>query len=117
MLELNGIVERHVGPIADARHSFGDAGTMKGLLVGAGFRDVQVGTLAHDVQFADGGLFARLNAMAAIGMSEKGKAMTEAQRGELAGQIAGESQEVIAKATRNGRFVLPLSAIVATAHA
>ena len=116
MLELNAVVERHVGRIVDSRHSFGYANALKRLLVEAGLNDVTVGTLAHDVKFADGGLFARLNAMAAIGMSEKGKAMNEAERGELAGQIAAESQEAVAKATKNGTFVLPLTTIFATAH-
>jgi SAM-dependent methyltransferase len=114
--ELNAVVERHVGRIDDSRHGFGDANALKQLLVEAGFGDVHVGTLAHDVQFADGGLFARLNAMAAIGMSEKGKAMSEAERGELAGQVAAESQDVVARATTNGMFVLPLATIFAVAH-
>jgi hypothetical protein len=43
--------------------------------------------------------------------------MSEAERGELAGQVAAESQDVVAKATKNGMFVLPLTAIFATAHA
>ena len=79
-----------------------------------GFGDVIVETVAHDVRFADGAVFARLNAMAVIGMSEKGKAMSEGERGELAGRIAADSEEVIAKATRAGMFVLPLSSNVAT---
>jgi ubiquinone/menaquinone biosynthesis C-methylase UbiE len=116
MVELNAVVERHVGPIVDLRHSFGDAGALRHLLVEAGFSDIHVGTLAHDVQFADGALFARLNAMAALGMSDKGKAMSEPERGELAERIAGESRSVIDKATKNGMFVLPLTAIVATAR-
>ena len=74
-------------------------------------------TLAHDIQFADGGLFARLNAMAAIGMSERGKTLNDGERGELASEIAAESQELIAAATRNGMFVLPLATLVATGHA
>ena len=53
--------------------------------------------------------------MAVIGMSDKGKAMNEAERGELAGRIATESEDVIAKATKNGTFVLPLSTNIATA--
>src|SRR5262249_38876735 len=116
MLELNAVVGRHVGQIVDSRHSFGDAKALAHLLIDAGFRDVSVGTLAHDVQFADGALFARLNAMAAIGMSDKGKAMSETERGELAGRIAVESQEVIVRATKNGMFVLPLTTIIASAH-
>jgi ubiquinone/menaquinone biosynthesis C-methylase UbiE len=115
--ELNAVAERHVGPIADLRHSFGDAGALEQLLTDAGFSDVNVGTLAHDVQFADGVLFARLNAMAVIGMSEKGKAMSEAERRQLAERIAAESADVIGRATRHGMFVLPLASTVATARA
>ena len=113
--ELNAIAERHVGRIVDSRHSFGNADALKDLLVDAGFKDVSVGTLAHDVPFADGPLFARLNAMVVIGMSEKGKALAEVERAELAGRIAAESQHEIAKATRNGMFVLPLTTNLATA--
>lgn len=113
MADLNAVVERHVGPITDSRHSFGDASALRDLLVEAGFSDVRVGPVAHDVRFADGALFARLNAMAAIGMSEKGKAMSEAERGALAEQIAAESRDVIGRATRNGMFVLPLTSVLA----
>jgi ubiquinone/menaquinone biosynthesis C-methylase UbiE len=116
MVELNTIAERHVGRIVDSRHSFGDAAAMQQLLRDAGFSDVSVGTLAHDVQFADGALFARLNAMAVIGMSEKGKAMNEAERGELAARIAVESEDVIGRGVKNGMFVLPLTTLLATAH-
>lgn len=112
---LNAVAERHVGPIVDSRHSFGDGHALQRLLDDAGFTSVKVDTLAHDVQFADGALFARLNAMAVIGMSDKGKAMSEAERGELAGRIAAESSEVIAKATRNGMLVIPLRSTIATA--
>jgi ubiquinone/menaquinone biosynthesis C-methylase UbiE len=115
--DLNEVAERHVGHVADSRHSFGDATALKNLLSEGGFDRVNVETVTHDVQFADGALFARLNAMAVIGMSEAGKAMSEAERGELAGRIAGESGDVIAKATRNGAFVIPLAANFATAYA
>jgi hypothetical protein len=36
--------------------------------------------------------------------------MNEVDRGELASRIAGESHDVIVKATRDGMFVLPLRA-------
>jgi hypothetical protein len=110
---MNAVVERHVGPIADSRHSFGDAGALKRLLSENGFSDVHVSSFAHDVQFADGALFARLNAMAAIGMTEKGKALSEPERGQLAEQVAAESQELVAKATKNGAFAVPLTTNIA----
>jgi len=116
MVALNAVAERHVGPIADSRHSFGNADALKALLVDAGFSGINIETLSHDVQFADGTLFARLNAMAVIGMTETGKSMTEVERGELAGRIAAESGDAIGKATKNGTFVLPLTTNLATAH-
>ena len=97
--ELNAVVERHVGPIVDSRHSFGDADALRRALEEAGFTGVRVDTFTHDVQFADGALFARLNAMAAIGMSAKGKDMDEKARAELAGRIAAESAGVISAAS------------------
>ncbi|MEO7274635.1 MAG: methyltransferase domain-containing protein [Vicinamibacterales bacterium] len=112
---LNAVAERHVGQIADSRHSCGDPSARKSLLAESGFGHVEVQTVAHDVQFADGALFARLNAMAVIGMSEQGKTMSEAERGELAGRIAAESQDVIVKATKNGACVLSLTTNIATA--
>jgi ubiquinone/menaquinone biosynthesis C-methylase UbiE len=117
VLELNAIAERHVGRIIDSRHGFGDPDALTRLLVDGGFRDVTVDVFSHDVQFADGTLFARLNAMAVIGMSETGKTMSEAERGELAARIVADSEEVIGKATTNGWFVLPLSSNLATGRA
>jgi ubiquinone/menaquinone biosynthesis C-methylase UbiE len=113
MAGLNAVAERHVGRIVDARHSFGDPTALRAVLTEGGFSDVQVDTVTRDVQFADGAVFARLNAMAVIGMSDKGKAMSEAERGELAGRIAAESTDAIGRVTRNGVFALPLTAVVA----
>jgi ubiquinone/menaquinone biosynthesis C-methylase UbiE len=116
MVELNAVAERHVGRIVDSRHSFGDANALGQLLIDGGFSDADVAAFRHDVLFADGALFARLNAMAVIGMSEKGKGMSEAERAELAQRIAAESQDAIGRATKNGVFLLPLETIIATAH-
>jgi hypothetical protein len=55
--------------------------------------------------------------MAVIGMSEKGKTLSESERGELAGRIAADSQEAIARYTRNGAFVFPITTNIATARA
>ena len=116
MVKLNAVAEQHVGRISDSRHSFGDVNALRQLLIDGGFRDVGMAAFSHDVQFADGALFARLNAMAVIGMSEKGKGMSETERGELAERIAAESRDAIGRATKNGVFVLPLETILATAR-
>jgi ubiquinone/menaquinone biosynthesis C-methylase UbiE len=115
--DLNAVAERHVGPIVDSRYSFGDATSLATLLGAAGFGHVNVDTVAHGVQFSDGALYARLNAMAVIGMSEKGRALSDADRGELAAQIAAESSDLIARATKNGTFLLPTTTNIATAIA
>ncbi len=117
MRALNAVVERHVGPIADSRHSFGHSEPLRALLLDGGFSDVTVTTFDHSVRFADGVLFARLNAMAAIGMSDQGKAMSEAERSELAGRIASESADLIARSTKDGTFILPLTTNIATGRA
>ena len=100
MVELNAVAEQHVGHIVDSRHSFGDVNALRQLLIDGGFSDVNVAAFPHEVQFADGALFARLNAMAVIGMSEKGKGngMSEAERGELAERIAVERKDAIGRA-------------------
>jgi ubiquinone/menaquinone biosynthesis C-methylase UbiE len=116
-LELNDIAERHVGSIVDVRHGLGNADALEALLKVAGFHDVALETVSHDVRFGDGALYARLNAMAVIGMSEKGKTLNEAERGELAGRIAADSSDVIARSTTDGVFVLPLATHIATARA
>lgn len=117
MLEMNRIAERHVAAIVDSRHSFGGAEPLRALLADNGFQDVSVDTFSHDVRFRDGALFARLNAMAVIGMTDAGRKLSDSERGELAGRIAAESHEVIAKHTRDGELVIPLSANIATARA
>jgi ubiquinone/menaquinone biosynthesis C-methylase UbiE len=116
-LELNEVAERHVGPIVDSRHSFGDADRLRALLIDGGFHDATVETHSHDVRFSDGTLFATLNAMAVIGMTERGKRLNEGARGELAGRIAAESHAVIARHTQHGEFVIPLATNIATARA
>ena len=62
-------------------------------------------------------MFATLNAMAVIGMTDVGKKLSERERGELAGQIASESRDVISRHTKNGELVVPLSSNIATAIA
>jgi ubiquinone/menaquinone biosynthesis C-methylase UbiE len=115
--EFNDVAERYVGKIADSRHSFGDVDALRTLLADGGFRDISVGTFSRDVLFPDGALYARLNAMAVIGMTEKGKSMSEAERGEIAGRIAADSQALVDRRTANGTFVFPLETNIAVARA
>lgn len=112
---LHPIAERHVGPVSDARHSFGDADALARLLSDGGFRDVRVETVAHDIRMPDGMVFARLNAAALTSMSEKGKTLDEAERQRIIERIASDSAAVIADHTRSGALVFNLATNVATA--
>jgi ubiquinone/menaquinone biosynthesis C-methylase UbiE len=116
-LELNDIAERHLGPIVDVRHGFGNADALQRALLDAGFQEVRVDTFSHEVRFADGALYARLNAMAVTGMSEKGRTLNDAERGELAARIASDSQRAIERSTKDGAWVFPLTTNIATARA
>jgi ubiquinone/menaquinone biosynthesis C-methylase UbiE len=115
--ELDEVAQRHAGPFVDLRHSFGDAGALRRVLDDAGFTSVQVETVSHDVRMDDGPLYARLNAMAVVGMSPAAKTMDEAQRTELAGRIAEDSFAVVARFTDAGALVFELTTLIATARA
>jgi ubiquinone/menaquinone biosynthesis C-methylase UbiE len=114
--EFNDVAERRVGKIVDLRHSFGDPDALRELLAQGGFQDIRVGTFSHDVLFSDGALYARLNAMAVIGMTEKGKTMNEAERSEMAARIGADSQQIVDRRTANGTFVFPLETNIAVAR-
>ena len=85
------VAERHLGPIQDQRHAFGDAEALAQLLSGAGFADVRVDTVSVPCRFDDGAQFLRMNAMALIGMS--GARPGEAERERLLEVIATESAD------------------------
>jgi hypothetical protein len=80
----------------------------------AGFTDVQCTVMKHLVEFDDGGVFVRLNAMALVGMSADGRSMNEDARKNAAAQIAADSQGVLAAHTRNGKLACEFSSTIAT---
>jgi len=94
--ELRAIAERHLGPVVDLRHSFGETGPLEWLLAESGFREVRVDTLSDIARFDDGLVFARLNTMALAGMSATAKSMTDDERGRVVSAIVGDSGEVLA---------------------
>lgn len=108
--ELRGAAERHVGPIIDRRHSFGEPGPLEALLADAGFREVRSKTVTRAIRFSDGMVFVRLNAIALVGMSAGGKGMSEGDRARAAADIARESTEVLHRYTDgSGSLVFELS--------
>ncbi len=97
MVELRGVAERRLGTIADQRHSYGDSDALKALLQSAGFDNVQTRTISRTIHFRASAPFIRGNAMALVGMSIAGKAMSEAERTSAVDAIASESAPVAAR--------------------
>jgi ubiquinone/menaquinone biosynthesis C-methylase UbiE len=115
--ELHAIAERHVGPLVDARHGFGDPDALSRLLTDAGFGDVHVDRLAKTARFPDGATFIRLNTMALVGMSAAAKTMDERTRAEVVDQIAADSTPVLSRYSDAGELVFDLASNVAIARA
>jgi len=116
-LALHRVAERHLGPITDHRHSFGDGTALAGLLADAGFHDVHVERMSRPLRFDDPATFVRMNAMALVGMSAGGKALTEEQRGNRAATIASESADVLPRFADGTGIAFAITANVATARA
>jgi ubiquinone/menaquinone biosynthesis C-methylase UbiE len=113
-LELRRIAERHLGPVADRRHGFGEPGPLEALLREAGFDSVRSKIVSHTVRFSDGMVFVRLNATALVGMSQAGKDLTGARRAELIEAVSRDSSELVRAHTDETGFAYELRAVVAT---
>jgi ubiquinone/menaquinone biosynthesis C-methylase UbiE len=115
--DLDQIARKELGPFTDSRHSFGDGKALAALVTENAFHDVTMETVSHDVKMTDGPFFARMNAMAVVGMSPKGKPLDEAGRAQLAGEIATRSLEVVKRYTQDGTLTFSLTTNIATARA
>lgn len=113
--ELRRVAERHVGAIADQRHSFGDAARLEALLREAGFHEVKSKTISHTIRLTDGGRFLLLNTMALVGMSAAGKGMAGEERSRIVEAIVGESDAVLQRYTENSETAFDLRTNLATA--
>jgi ubiquinone/menaquinone biosynthesis C-methylase UbiE len=112
--ELRRVAEVHLGPVADQRYAYGDAGALETLLREAGFRDVRSRKLSRTMRFDDGASFVRMNAMALVGMSAVAKTMNDSERQRILETIVGDSTPVLRAYTR-GALVFELSTNLATA--
>lgn len=116
--ELDLVAERFLGAVDDTRHRFGDGDALARLLSDAGFTDVRVEPISAETRFAlDARTLARLNAMAVIGMTAAGKAMSDAERAEVADAIVEASLPEVARYTDDGTITFRTSANLATARA
>jgi ubiquinone/menaquinone biosynthesis C-methylase UbiE len=113
--ELHAIAERHLGPLVDARHSYGDGEALARLLRDAGFHDVHVERLVKTIRFGDGALFIRMNTMALVGMSAVSKTMDEQQKSQTVDRITTDSGSVLARYSDAGGLAFELTSNVATA--
>jgi ubiquinone/menaquinone biosynthesis C-methylase UbiE len=112
--DLRRVAESHLGPVADARHSFGDAEPLEALLRQAGFHDVRSGTLSRTMRFGDT-RFPRMNAMALVGMSAAGKSMDGKQRQSVVEAIVNDSASVVQRYTDGSGIAFAISTNLATA--
>jgi ubiquinone/menaquinone biosynthesis C-methylase UbiE len=114
--ELRRVAERHLGPIIDRRHSFGEAGPLETLLRDAGFLDVRSKTVSRTIRFNEATVFVRLNAMALVGMSAASREIDDEERERIVATIARDSAEVALPHTDETGFAFELSTNVATAR-
>jgi ubiquinone/menaquinone biosynthesis C-methylase UbiE len=115
--ELRDVAERHLGPIADQRHSFGDSSALEALFRDAGFGDARSRTISRTIRFDDGAPFLRMNAMALVGMSAGGKTMTDADRERVLETIIGDSAPVLRRYSDGPALAFELSTNLLTATA
>lgn len=113
---LQVVAERHLGPILDHRHSFGDAAPIEALLVDAGFHHVKVETMSRVVRFAEPAVFLRMNATALVGMSAASSTMDDAGRAEAVSQITQECSQVLPRFADGDGLAFEISTNMATAR-
>lgn len=113
--ELRHVAERHLGAISDQRYSFGDAVPLETLLRDAGFNDVRSKVLSRTIRFEADVPFLRLNAMALVGMSSAGRAMSDAERRDLVEEIVSDSVPIQKAYTDGSTLAFELRTNLATA--
>lgn len=116
--DLVVVAERFVGPIDDRRHSFTDGRAIARLLSEAGFDEVRVEHVTREVSFdVDCTSLVRLNAGAVVGMTERGRAMSDAERAGIVDAIVDASVKEVARWEVAGALRFPTAANLATARA
>jgi ubiquinone/menaquinone biosynthesis C-methylase UbiE len=113
--ELRRIAERHLGPITDRRHGYGEPAPLERLLRDTGFRDVRSKAASRAIRFADGALFVRLNALALLGMTNA--PASEEARERLLEAIGRDSAELVRANTDANGFAYEIGATIVTARA
>ncbi len=115
--ELRAIVERHVGPIADHRHSLGDPSPLEAVLRHTGFHDVQSKHFSRTIRFRDGSVFVRLNAMALVSMSTQASTLDDERRQRIIDGIDRDSAELVRAHSDDAGFAYDIGTNVVLAKA
>ncbi|HEY7765529.1 MAG TPA: methyltransferase domain-containing protein [Aestuariivirgaceae bacterium] len=113
--ELRRVAESRLGTVADQRYGFGDAARLEALLRDAGFHDVRSRRMARRIRLERATPFLRMNAMALVGMSAAGKAMTDVQRKAAVEAIVADSAPVWQSYSDGSDPVFEVGANLATA--
>ncbi len=114
--ELRRVAEQHLGPVADQRYGYGEAGPIESLLRNAGFGEVRTKTISRTIRFEEDEPFVRLNAMALVGMSAAGKSMDDQQRKRVIEVIVNDRARVAESYSEGPGLAFELSTNLATAR-
>ncbi|CDM64704.1 class I SAM-dependent methyltransferase [Pyrinomonas methylaliphatogenes] len=115
--ELRAIAERHIGPIADRRHSLGDPASLKAILRETGFHDIRSKRFSRTIRFQDGSVFVRLNAMALVGMSTQASTLDDEGRQRTVDAIVNDSAELVRSQSDGAGFHYEIGTNVVLARA
>lgn len=115
--QLRSVAERHLGPIADRRHTLGDPSSLEAVLQEVGFHDVRSKHFSRTIRFADGSVFVHLNAMALVSMSTASSALDDQERQRIAATITRDSAELVRLHTDEAGFAYELGTNVVLARA
>lgn len=115
--QLRDIAERHVGLVADRRHSLGEPGPIEAALGEAGFHDIRSRHFSRSIRFSDGFVFARLNAMALVSMSTVSGTLTDEERERVVAAIVDDSADLVRHHTDEDGFRYEIGTNVVLARA
>jgi ubiquinone/menaquinone biosynthesis C-methylase UbiE len=115
--DLHEVAQRHLGPVVDQRHSFGDATALGALLMDAGLRNVKVTTMSRRTRMDDAAVLARLNAMAVTGMSPRARELSDERRSQIVDRIVEDSLAAMEPYRDGAGVAFEISTNIATASA
>lgn len=116
LYDLHQVAERHLGPIIDRRHLFGEEAAMAILLERGGFQGIDVRTVARRVTFPEPEIFLQLNSRAIIGMSQRGPALSEPEKSSIIRMIMQESSDTARAHTTADGLAFAIGSVMATAR-